>query len=70
MKIGTFKGDFNRFRLGERFFKIVFDNALRQNIYEIYVTIFDKRDEQRRLIICLKIGVLCNGKTKNQKMRL
>lgn len=54
MKIGTFKVALNGFRLGERFLKIVFDNALKQRVEEIYVTIFDKRDEQRRLINLLE----------------
>ena len=50
LKIGTFKVINNGFRLGERFMKIIFDNALKNKVDEIYVTIFDKRDEQRRLI--------------------
>lgn len=50
LKVGTFKVINNGFRLGERFIKIIFDNALKNKVDEIYVTIFDKRDEQRRLI--------------------
>lgn len=50
LKIGTFKVALNGFRLGERFLKIVFDNAIRFNVDEIYVTIFNKRIEQQRLI--------------------
>jgi predicted nucleic acid-binding protein len=50
LKIGTFKVTANGFKLGERFLKIIFDNALKQKVEEIYVTIFDKRDEQKRLI--------------------
>ena len=50
LKIGTFKVISNGFRLGERFLKIIFDNALKNKVDEIYVTIFDKRDEQKRLI--------------------
>jgi len=50
LKIGTFKVALNGFRLGERFLKIAFDNALRFKVDEIYVTIFDKRIEQHRLI--------------------
>ncbi len=50
LKIGTFKVINNGFRLGERFLKIIFDNALVNKVDEIYVTIFDHRDEQRRLI--------------------
>ena len=34
--------------------KIIFDNALQYGVEEIYVTIFDKRDEQERLIKLLE----------------
>jgi len=54
LKIGTFKVASNGFRLGERFLKIVFDNALRFKVDEIYVTIFNKRIEQHRLINLLE----------------
>lgn len=54
LKIGTFKVINNGFRLGERFLKIIFDNALKNHVEEIYVTIFDKRDEQKRLIDLLE----------------
>lgn len=54
LKIGTFKVINNGFRLGERFMKIIFDNALKNHVEEIYVTIFDKRDEQRRLMNLLE----------------
>lgn len=50
LKVGTFKVINNGFRLGERFMKIIFDNALANKVHEIYVTIFDHREEQRRLI--------------------
>ncbi|MBK5225431.1 MAG: hypothetical protein JJD96_02520 [Thermoleophilia bacterium] len=50
LKIGTFKVALNGFRLGERFLKIVFDNALRFKVDEIYVTTFNQRIEQQRLI--------------------
>ncbi len=50
LKIGTFKVVSNGFRLGERFLKIIFDNALKNNVEEIYVTIYAKRPEQLRLI--------------------
>lgn len=50
LKIGTFKVISNGFRLGERFLKIVFDNAFKNRVDEIYVTIFDKRDEHIRLM--------------------
>lgn len=50
LKIGTLKVTSNGFKIGERFLKIIFDNALQYNVSEIYVTIFDKRPEQIRLI--------------------
>lgn len=54
LKIGTFKVISNGVRLGERFMKIIFDNALIQKVDEIYVTIFDRTDEQKRLISLLE----------------
>ena len=54
LKIGTFKVISNGFRLGERFVKIIFDNALKNHVQEIYVTIYNKRPEQRRLIELLE----------------
>lgn len=54
LKIGTFKVTSNGFKIGERFLKIIFDNALKQKVTEIYVTIFDKRPEQERLIALLE----------------
>ena len=54
LKIGTFKVISNGVRLGERFLKIIFDNALQYKASEIYVTIFDKREEQKRLIFLLE----------------
>ena len=50
LKIGTFKVEHNGVKLGERFIKIIFDNAIANKVDEIYVTIFDKRDGQKRLI--------------------
>lgn len=54
LKIGSFKVTLNGYRLGERFLKIAFDNALRLKVDDIYVTIFDKRIEQQRLINLLE----------------
>ena len=54
LKIGTFKVESTGFKLGERFLKIIFDNALNYDVDEIYVTIFDKREEQRFLIDLLE----------------
>lgn len=54
LKVGTFKVALNGFKLGERFLKIIFDNAIRLKVEEIYVTIFDKTLEQQRLISLLE----------------
>lgn len=54
LKIGTLKVISNGFKIGERFLKIVFDNASQYKVDEIYVTIFDKRPEQFRLIELLE----------------
>ena len=45
LKVGTFKVESSGFRLGERFIKIIFDNALQRNVDEIYVTLFNDRQE-------------------------
>lgn len=67
LKVGTFKVINNGFRLGERFMKVIFDNALKNKVEEIYVTIFDKRDEQRRLIDLLEQwGFVLWGKKINE----
>ena len=50
LKIGTFKINSSGFRLGERFLKIIFDNARQTGVDEIYVTLFeDKRQDVIRL---------------------
>lgn len=54
LKVGTFKVTSNGIKLGERFLKIVFDNARQFSVSEIYVTIFDRRPEQLRLISLLE----------------
>lgn len=54
LKIGTFKVTSNGFKLGERFLKIIFDNAIQYKVDEVYVTIFNKRQEQQRLINLLE----------------
>ena len=50
LKVGTFKIDSTGFRLGERFLKIIFDNALIREVDEIYVTLFEnKRNDVKQL---------------------
>lgn len=62
LKIGTFKVVSNGLRIGERFLKIIFDNARRYKVAEIYVTIFDSRPELLNLIYLLeKFGFVEHG---------
>lgn len=50
LKVGTFKIERTGFRLGERFLKIIFDNARQFKAEEIYVTLFkNKRDSVKYL---------------------
>lgn len=46
LKVGTFKIDSSGFRLGERFLKIIFDNAKERNVEEIYVTLFEHKRKE------------------------
>ncbi len=50
LKVGTFKVEATGFRLGERFIKIIFDNALQRNVDEVYVTLFENRSELSALV--------------------
>lgn len=54
LKIGTLKVIRNGYKIGERFLKIVFDNATQYRVDEIYVTVFYKRPEQGELIEMMK----------------
>jgi hypothetical protein len=66
LKIGTFKVELNGFKLGERFIKIVFDNAIKQRVGEVYVTIFPHTIEQERLIKLLEdFGFSLHGEKRN-----
>lgn len=66
LKIGSFKVELNGFKLGERFLKIIFDNAVKQGVEEIYVTIFSRSAEQERLIKLLEdFGFIYHGEKRN-----
>ncbi len=54
LKIGTFKVVANGYKLGERFLKIIFDNALQYRVAEIYVTIFRRTSDQERFVQLLE----------------
>ena len=45
LKIGTFKIESTGYRLGERFIKIVFDNAVKFDVEEVYVTMFSEKSD-------------------------
>lgn len=63
LKIGTLKVLQNGYRLGERLLKIVFDNAIRQGVDEVYVTVFPRSIDQIRLIKLLSdFGFYRHGK--------
>ena len=67
LKVGTFKVISNGFRLGERFMKIIFDNALKNRVDEIYVTVFNKRADQIRLIsLLMQWGFVVWGNKKDE----
>lgn len=67
LKIGTLKVTSNGYKIGERFLKIIFDNASKYKVDEIYVTVFEKRPEQIQLIdMLLEWGFVKHGiKTTN-----
>ena len=67
LKIGTFKVDSTGFRLGERFIKIIFDNAIERNVDEIYLTLFDNRSELKALGELLKRWGFFDYGIKNTK---
>ena len=68
LKIGTFKVEASGFRLGERFIKIIFDNAIERKVDEIYVTLFTDRPELLALKDLLeRWGFYVHGAKKGQE---
>lgn len=69
LKVGTFKVESTGFRLGERFVKIIFDNALTRNVDEIYMTMFTDREDLSALYdLALRWGFVKHGvKVSNGK---
>lgn len=53
LKIGTLKVASNGYKIGERFLKIIFDNAISFGVDEIYVTLFNHNIEQNILYALL-----------------
>lgn len=54
IKIGTLKVKANGYKIGERFIKIVFDNAFINHVDEIYVTAFCRTEDHVRLLSLLE----------------
>ena len=50
LKICSFKVDYNGEKLGERFLRIIFEQAILNKVSEIYVTIFNDSKSRERLI--------------------
>ncbi len=67
LKIGTFKVVSNGFKLGERFLKIAFDNALQYQVDEIYVTALRQSSEQDRLVRLLEDWGFADHGTKTSE---
>ncbi|MCL8210792.1 hypothetical protein LT336_00536 [Spiroplasma sp. JKS002671] len=68
LKIGTFKVTETGYKMGERFLKIIFDNALLNKVDEIYVTLFENNKEKLKLKELLEIyGFNYWGQKENQE---
>ena len=53
LKIGTFKINSTGLRVGERFLKIIFDYAKKSNVEEIYVTLFEGKRKEVKILMNL-----------------
>lgn len=49
LKVSSFKIEPNRTKLAERFFRIIFNVTIYENVDGIYVTLFDNTEQKRRL---------------------
>lgn len=67
LKIGTLKVKKTGVRLGERFLKIIFDNAIKNKVDEIYVTVFPRSKSQIQLIKMFEEWGFENFGKKNNK---
>lgn len=71
IKIGTFKIERSGFRLGERFLKIVFDNARKANVDEVYLTLFEGREDVDKLKdLLMQWGFISHGHKRNGELVL
>lgn len=53
LKVGTFKINSTGLRVGERFIKIIIDYALKSDVDEIYVTMFENKRSEVKLLMSL-----------------
>ncbi len=65
LKIGTMKIDAHGTKLGERFIKKIFDFAISNNIFNIYVTVFEK--QLPLIMLFKKYGFMEYGKKNNNE---
>jgi len=69
LKVSTFKVDLKGKKIGERFIKIIFDQAIYSNVNEIYVTIFDNDNDKINLIKYFeKFGFVYHGKKNGKEL--
>ena len=69
LKVSTFKVDIEHKKIGERFMKIIFDQAIFSMVDEIYVTIFDNDSKKINLIKYLeKFGFEYFGKKDEKEL--
>lgn len=69
LKVSTFKVDVKGKKIGERFIKIIFDQAIYSNVNEIYVTIFDDDYNKLNLIKYFeKFGFIYHGKKNGKEL--
>ena len=67
LKVGTLKVNNNGFKLGEYFMNIAFETALAHKADQIYITLFNKREEQFYLIKLLdQLGFSFWGKKNDE----
>lgn len=71
LKICSFKVDYTGEKLGERFMRIIFDQALEKKVDEIYVTIYNNSKIRKRLLDLLeRWGFYEWGKKKGELVYL
>ena len=72
LKICSFKVAICGYRISERFLKIAYQVALKEDVDEIYITVFDRFENRRKLIsiLCNKWGFINWGKKNGEELVL